>query len=261
MLNLRLRFLSDKDAERLYKKFPELKSSPDKFCPTCLTDGSYMWQGKEVKCDCTYQLQLYKHYLNSGIGVLYQRQSWDDFDGDPKLRALMKSYADNAPRMISRGINILLLGEFGVGKTMAMNLLLKELLHQGYSVFATTFTSMIEMFTAGWTSSDDKHLFQERMIMSQVLLIDDIGREMKTKTNLSESTFDYILRSRVQMGRPTFITSNMTESSIKQGYGSAVFSLLGENCLIQTVKGTDFRKKAGQRTLKEVYSGEVRPII
>lgn len=260
-LPLDKRFLSDEDAHRLYQQHPDLRPDPDEYCPTCNKEGTYRWQGVEHKCDCRQQLQYHKHYLNAGIGVLYQRLSWDDYEGDPELRRTVDAYLKNHQRMISSGVSIILTGDYGVGKTLAMNLLLKSLLHEGYSCFATTFAGMMEMFTAGWASKEDKALFQQRVVMSQVLLLDDLGREYKTKTNLSETTFDFLLRTRVQHGRPTFITTNMSEDQLRQGYGSAVISLLSENAILQEVKGKDFRQRARSRTFDEVRSGNIRPIV
>ena len=260
-LPLDKRYLSDEDAKRLYQKYPSLRPDPEEYCPTCNKTGKYKWQDIEHVCECAQQLQFYKHYLNAGIGVLYQRLSWDDFEGDSDLQDLVDTYLSLHERMVSSGTSIILTGEFGVGKTFAMNLLLKDLLHLGYTCYATTFAGMIEMFTAGWTSKEEKAFFQRRVTMSQVLLLDDLGREYKTKTNLSETTFDFLLRTRVQNGLPTFITTNMTTSQLREGYGSAVISLLSENAILQEVSGSDFRRKAQTRTMAEIKSGNVRPIV
>ena len=43
-----------------------------------------------------------------------------------------------------------------------------------------------------------------------VILLDDVGKELRgTRIALAETTFDEILRQRVQAGRATFITTNM----------------------------------------------------
>lgn len=263
MLDLEKRFLSDEDAEELYRQYPTLRPDYRSYCPTCLlkNDRKYVWKGKTVRCDCQKQLQLHKHYLNAGIGVNFQRLSWDDYEGDPSLKEDIDLYLSSHEEMVARGVGMILTGEWGVGKTMAMNLMMKDLLKLGHSVYATTFSSMIDMFTAGWRSQEDKQKFESRVRMSQVLLIDDLGKEYKTKTGLAESTFDSVLRSRVQGGRPTFITTNMSTKEMESGYGSAIMSLFAEAAMIREVKGADFRKRVVQRTMKEVASGETRPIV
>lgn len=147
--NLRWRFLSDDQAGYLYEKNPNLGSDPDKFCPTCSKTGEYVWDGKTNECDCSLQLQLYKHYLNAGIGLTYQRLTWDDYHGDQNARDICLKYYEARKQLVPRGTGLMFLGPFGTGKTMTMNLLLKMLLWDRYDVYATTFTSMIEMFTSG----------------------------------------------------------------------------------------------------------------
>ena len=120
---------------------------------------------------------------------------------------------------------------------------------------------MISMFTEGWKSQESQRLFQQKVEMSHILLLDDLGKEMKKKTNLSEATFDSVLRTRVQSGRPTFITTNMSEEEMTSGYGGAIMSLLKETSIDQEVSGEDFRIKAGKRSLMEALSGNIRPIV
>lgn len=144
--------------------------------------------------------------------------------------------------------------------TMASSLLLKDLMHLGYNVFSTTFTNMIDMFTAGWNSIEDKRYFEKKMKSSQVLLLDDVGKEFRTKNNLSESTFDSVLKYRVQHSKPTFLTTNMTRREMNEGYGSAILSLLYEAALDHEFQGLDFRKTVSNRTLEEIENGETRPI-
>jgi DNA replication protein DnaC len=196
-LPLAKRYLSDSVARRLYAAHKELRSDPDEFCPTCLKKGFYFWPDKETKveCDCSEQLQLHKHYLNAGIGALYQRLSFADFDdADEDMLILADKYLSSSELMVARGIGIILMGDFGTGKTLTATLILKHLLHGGYSVYSTTFANMIEMFTAGWYDAAEKEFYHERVRKSEILLIDDIGKEYKTKSGLGSATFDSILR-------------------------------------------------------------------
>lgn len=260
---LDLRFLSESDAARLYQVHKELGRDPDEYCPTCAKEGFYYWPNKEtrIECDCRKQLQYYKHYLNAGIGSLYQRLSWLDYQGNDELIQLADNYVANAQKFVAQGIGIVLMGDIGTGKTLFANLLLKDLLHEGYSVYSVTFAGMIDMFTAGWTSETEKQFFLERIRKSEILLIDDIGKEYKTKNGLGSATFDSVLRSRVQEGRPTFITTNMTPDDMEDGYGSAVLSLINEISITHEVEGNDFRSTAGKRKMTEIRDGLTRPIV
>ena len=260
--NIRTSFLSTDEAKRLYELYPHLKSDPDLYCPTCQKTGSYFWKGENIKCDCELQLQLHKHYLASGIGVTYQRLDWDDYSGgDPLVTKQLYQYLSQHQQFVSRGVGLFFLGEQkGTGKTMASTLLMKDLIKLGYNCFATTFASMIEMYTAGWSSPAERNYFQKKIKYSDVLLLDDLGRELRSKNKLSEATFDDVLRGRVQGGRPTYITTNITLQELSEGYGSAALSLLKESSIVHEFHGEDFRGESNQRLLKELQAGIVRPI-
>ena len=259
--NLRYKFLSDGEGERLYHQYPKLNPDPELFCPTCATTGRYFWDGKMQQCDCQLQLQLHKHYLASGIGANYQRLSWDDYEGDKEVQEWVDKYLENHANFVNRGIGMILYGDFGVGKTFATTMLLKDLIKLGHTCFSTTFAHMVEMFTAGWREPEEQKYFQTKIIQSDVLLLDDLGREMKTKTKLSQTTFDDVLRRRVQDGRPTFITTNMSIGELQEGYGGAILSLLWESALRYEMVGSDFRPQSGERLQLELQQGQVRPIF
>lgn len=253
--NIALSMLPDDDIVRLEGRYPRLHT-----CPTCGDSGKYWFRGQSRNCDCLMQKQLHKHYLNSGIGVTYQRLDFTDYEGDKELLSLLTKYFDNYERYASRGVGILFTGSFGTGKTMMANLILKEFVKSGYRCFATTFAQTIDMLTASWKSPEDRRYFQRRFVDSEILLLDDVGRELRSKSNLAESTFDNILRTRVQEGRPTFITTNMSPDELGEGYGSAILSLLKEHSIVCEMTGQDFRSHSNARTLQEIRDGETRPI-
>jgi DNA replication protein DnaC len=163
--------------------------------------------------------------------------------------------------MISTGMGLIYLGEFGTGKTMLVSLVAKELVKLGYTVFFTTFAEMIDMFTKSWSSNTARARFESKVVESEIFILDDVGKEFRTKTNLAESTFDHVLRQRAVDARPTMLTTNMSEDELDEGYGGAIFSLLKERSILHKSKGNDWRGKARDRTLEEVLSGEVRPIV
>jgi DNA replication protein DnaC len=262
MADIRTRYLSDDEAARLYRNHPHLGRSWQRFCPTCDKTGHYRWRGRDHDCDCEYQLQLHKHYLASGIGLTYQRLDWDDYAGPTRVLDGVVKYLDKRHEFMRRGMGMYFLGSYGTGKTMLANLVLKELVKDGLTCWATTFSQTVEMFTAGWSDRADKEYFQQKFINSQVLLLDDVGKELRgTRLALAETTFDAILRQRVQAGRTTVITTNMTPADLEDGYGSAILSLIREKSLELVFDGADFRTTARERETDEVLRGEVRPIV
>lgn len=250
--------LADDEAERLYSRFPELKDGP---CPTCRDAGTFLWQGKEHQCNCHRQRQLAKHYTAAGIGDRYQRLDWPDYSGDKEILELVHHYLHTHDQMVRQGMGLIFFGPFGTGKTFIANMVVKELIRLGYRGFATTFANTIEAFTATWGNAEEKQWFTRKFQYSQILLLDDLGRELRSSTKLSPSTFDMILRPRVQGNRPTFLTTNLTPNELTHGYGAATLSLLREASLEIDFSGDDYRPQVPRRVLSEMRSGESRPIV
>ena len=249
--DLTYEFLPEEVIEYLENKSPQFEKANKVGCPSCL----------DKSCgDCKGQLQLYKHYLNAGIGLNYQKLNWDDFHGDEKALELSKIYLSKHQQMVKGGMGVMFHGSWGTGKTLLTSLMAKELVKLGYTVYFATFTQMVDEFTRGWGSNEDKARFESRVVKSDIFFLDDVGKEFRTKNNLSEATFDHVLRQRALDNRPTFITTNMSIEDLNTGYGSAIFSLLKERMIVHSMEGMDYRELARDRTFEEITQGTDRKI-
>lgn len=259
--NIRTDFLSDEEAARLAQLYPELgvDVGPYDYCPTCSKTGVYRWRGEDHKCDCGYQLQLHRHYCNSGIGFNYQRLDWDDWIGDPEIVKLIRDVYVGQD-YVSRGMGLYLWGEMGTGKTMLATMVLKELVKRGMRCYSITVDGLIDEFTKGWASDEDKRWYERKIKFCDVLLLDDLGKE-GNRGSLPRSTFNNLLRARVQGGRPTLITSNIDPTQLGLAYGASSLELLYESSLDEHFSGESVRKVIHDRNTQEVRNGEKRPII
>jgi DNA replication protein DnaC len=258
--NIKADALSTADAERLAERFPHLgvDVGPYDYCPTCKKTGSYRWRGEVHECDCFEQLQLHKHYLNSGIGVPYQRLGWDDWMGDPALVEVARLYL--AKDYVDRGMGMFVWGDIGTGKTMLTTLVLKELVKRGKRCYAITAEELIDEFTKGWASNEDKRWYERKVKRCEVLLLDDLAKE-RNRGDLPKTTIDNLLRSRVQAGLPTLVTTNYEPKYLGIDYGSAALRLLHEQSLPVEMRGTDVSLAVNARNNQEMLDGEVRPIL
>ena len=111
---------------------------------------------------------------------------------------------------------------------------------------------MIDTYTGGWNSQDEKAWFHRRIKNAGVLVVDDVGREYqgRAKNGLPESTFDEVLRHRVAAGTPTFISSNKDMKQLQEGYGGNVMSLLHERSTTYRFTGLDYRDQARMRVTR-----------
>lgn len=255
---LRTRFLSDKETDFLALSHPEILSLD--FCPTCGGDGSFMYRHKRRrKCDCEMQRQLYRHYLSAGIPQHYMRLDWPDFKGAKSIRDAAAEYALKADQYIAASIGLLLTGANGIGKTMVLTLLLKDMIHKGYKCFFTTADDLFAMKTDGWTDSTEKARFNDKVKNSKVLVVDDAGKEFSNR--VTKQTFDSLIRYRSQNALTTLVSSNQSLKQLGAEYGESFVSLISGSYIVRPVTGDDYRPKALDLRLEEINNGWTRPIV
>jgi DNA replication protein DnaC len=252
-VDLSTRFLSDEEMEWVTAQDPTLPRRSEQGCPTCGGSRSFVWEDRQVPCDCDRQILLAKFYTLANIGPRFQRLRWDDYAGDPKAMEIVHRYLENHQDYVRSGFGIVFLGPLGTGKTMLVSLMGKELVKLGYRVFFCTFSEMIYMFTNTWSGREsDRERFESHILGSDVLILDDVGREFRTSNNLPVSTFDHILRKRAVGMRPTILTSNQTTKELQIGYGAAIISLLIEQSVKWEMSGDDWRPQAHNRNHVEI---------
>lgn len=243
-------YLSDKDIKYVETQYPECR--PKGWCPTC--------GGKDSECDHELQVQAFKHYANAGIGLTYMRISWDMYFGDPQVRAFCMKYEDNLKAFKENNIGMLFLGDNGIGKTTAMSLILKDLVLRKQKCFFTTYSKLVTMLGDSFYSPEARKIYNDRIINSTFLGIDDVGKEMTNR--LTTNTIDNVLRERIQASRPTFMTSNLSRGGLLDEYGKSSFSLLMEAAKIFEIDDSrDARSSVRNSKLALAGDGVVKPIV
>lgn len=277
--------LSNEDSDRLKREFGDSLAVSPEDCRTCYGTGTFRWYPRatlggsgdpdvieEFKCPCDDQWILNRFLLNCGIKNKYQRLDWADLE--VPMPPEINDYLKNAKQIIGAGLGLVLYGSEGTGKTLLAILLLKSLISRGYKGYFTTYSDMIQRFHEGRFDKEEREWFLRQVTHTSVLVIDDIGREQKRR-NLeraegrtidslqatAEFLFEDVVRHRVAMATPTFITSNLALGDLATKYGSNVMSLLEEQALPVELTGLDWRNLSRDRGMDEVRQGLRRPVV
>lgn len=259
---------NDDIVEELIQNFPKLAYK----CPTCESTydrqtqtwssaGYYVNEGMRVACKCIEQNRLHFLYSLAGIGENYQRMDWDDLNlRDPEIMKQVLRYMDNYRRFMREGIGIFMHGPAGSGKTLVANLIAKEMVRMGKSVRVFEFSKLVDHYTAGWKDNILKNRHERMLMQSDLLVIDDIGKEYNN--SLGTSQLDQALRVRQSQSRPTIITSNLSFGTIQERYSEFIVSLITGSMLdISFSRNGDYRAKDLERRLARVEQGWIRPIV
>lgn len=117
-----------------------------------------------------------------------------------------------------------LCGSFGSGKSYILSALLNELSNKGFKTVNIYYPSLLKKLKSSFSESNYYEVLDEIM-MSDILLIDDIGAENNSAWARDE-VLGTILQYRMDNDLSTFFTSNFTIEEL-------------ENVLSETSKGSD----------------------
>lgn len=274
---MRVLGVSDADLDLLQAKYPSFPRSPVDHpdeCPTCNGAKVFRWLAYasdlddgvpvEYVCPCPDQWTMHTFFSHANIGSRYQRLSWHDaLAVDLAARGAVWDYLEDGVARVRAGAGFIFTSPTGgTGKTLLATLLLKGLIGRGFDGMFVTFSEMIDTYTGGWHSQETKKVFHRRILNARVLVLDDVGKEWKGKNlELTEATFDTVMRHRVNCGLPTFVTTNLSVEELSRGYGGSVLSLLSEVSTEIRMTGESFRSEANARLLRETSMGLTRPIV
>ena len=235
---------------------------PDALDPTpaCTQCGDSGWAGAEM-CTCLKELCAQEQMKSlTALLNLTDEQNFDrlrlDVYSDQPWEG-KRSPRENMKRVVTvcEGFarrfpdyplhNLLLSGGTGLGKTFLSGCIAREVSGHGYSVVYDTAISLFSTFEAKKFSRD---LGQERQarddtrryLNCDLLILDDLGSELTTP--LAQSTLYEVVNSRLQGGKHTIISTNLSMEQIGARYTPQVVSRLAGAYQELTFYGDDIRR-------------------
>ena len=222
-------------------------------CPLCRDTG---WQGAKM-CRCLKELCTQEQIKELSKLLDLGGQSFDTFrldyysqDVDPgrgiSPRENMEmncnicwNYATRFGRVATK--NLLLSGPPGLGKTFLSACIARTVSENGFSVVYDTAGNIFAQFEARkflWDSPDglDARDDTRRCLNCDLLILDDLGREMTTR--FTQSVLYELVNTRLVADKRTVVSSNLTMAEIAQRYDPPIASRLdGEYHLLEFFGG------------------------
>ena len=234
--------------------YPADYTMPQYECATCADTG---YVGIRM-CSCMRHRLIEASLEASGLGNLMKEQSFDNFSLDfyranPKEYQIMsRNY--NAIRQYAEGFSmaegksspksLLFVGGTGLGKTHLSTAVARTVIERGYDVYYNSAVGMISdfefrRFGAGLaqTDGDDTARYTE----CDLLIIDDLGTEVVNQFTVS--CLYHVINTRINMGKPTVISTNLTSADIRKIYNDRIASRLLAEFVVLPFYGTDVRRQ------------------
>ena len=204
-------------------------------CPRCKDSGFVDCR----MCDCMHRELVLEGFRSSGIGRLIDRQSFSNFSLDyyrsseedyKRMKVNLEAaieFSETAPPAYA---NLLLCGSTGLGKTHLSSAIARRVIERGFDVRYESVQNVLsdfehDRFRSGYGGEPDErsHVY----IDTELLILDDLGTEMTN--SFTVSVLYQIVNTRINQGRPTVISTNLTQSELRERYGDRVASrIFGE---------------------------------
>ena len=228
--------------------YPIDYTDPPYECTLC---GDTGFVGTKM-CQCMRRELILAAYETSGLGALLRTQSFDtfspDFYGTGEERArmetnfkIMREYAENFSPAAD---NLLLVGATGLGKTHLSTAVARRVIDRGFDVY---YASALQMFSDfehtrfGSGIADAPSVDVSRYSECELLILDDLGTEVTNQ--FTNSCLYLVINNRINLRRPTIISTNLSSKEIKERYTDRIASrILGDFKPLLFV-GTDVRRQ------------------
>lgn len=248
------RILESRAALLRQNGFPADYSDPHYDCAKCHDSG---YVGVKM-CECMRLRLVEAGMESSGLSTLMRTQSFENFSlsyyqrnaeesrrMEHNLKTL-REYADNFSLESGKPVpdSMLFIGGTGLGKTHLSTSIARRVIERGYDVFYNSAVGMLSdfefrRFGNALASSDGDNT--DRYMDCDLLIIDDLGTEVVNQFTLS--CIYHIINTRLNLERPTIISTNLSSADLRKSYNDRITSRLMGDYVLIPFYGTDVRRQ------------------
>ena len=217
-------------------------------CDLC-KDTGYLGDFSSEPCRCRKLLKTQLMREAAGITAAkhqtFENFSRDIFKSDEQYRAALnaKGICERYVQEMPGGtLNLVLMGESGLGKTFLLNGIADCAIGKGIPALMMTAFHMFGAMRSYHFGENGEGNMLDEMINAELLLIDDLGSEPMMRNITIEYLFN-LLNERMIAGRHTAIATNLSPEQLKTHYGERVLSRLFDRSKGEFIqlRGSDLR--------------------
>lgn len=163
-------------------------------------------------------------------------------DAHTQMSLILKKCMSYANNFTDDSGSIFMLGNTGLGKTLLCSCIAKKVIEKGNSVIFRSIIKVFEDALAEHYGKKDGNTLEE-LKNADLVILDDLGSEFGSQ---SDPILYQILNDRINLSKPTIISSNLSIQQLNNRYNERIVSrLFGEFELLPFV-GNDIRLEKRQ---------------
>ena len=143
--------------------------------------------------------------------------------------------------------NICFRGSTGLGKTFLAACIAREVSNNGWSVVYDTAINILDAFerVKFGSNTEEAEEYTEQVMSCDLLILDDLGTEMKTQFTIS--ALYNIINTRLMKDKKTLLTTNLTLDELKERYTPQIMSRIEGEYTTLFFFGEDIRVKKNRQ--------------
>ena len=228
--------------------FPADYLDPVYRCKQC-RDTGYVGEPIREMCPCLRSAFYARLYREVGLGEKAE-QSFAAFDPNvfsdqplpgkkysqrqlmDMLRHQCEQYAEKYPSAAT--MDLLLMGQSGLGKTYLMHAIAKRLLERGFNVMMISAYRFLDVARRAYFSGKQEEM--DTLMDTDVLMIDDMGVEPLME-NITIVQWFNLINERQLRGKGTVISTNLNVEELRRRYTERITSRLldGKQCMLPEI--------------------------
>ena len=170
----------------------------------------------------------------SGVPFRFQEKGFDSFTthirGQADAKSKCQRYADKFPQVLKSGMNLVLTGMPGTGKTHLATSILNQVMGAGHSGLFVSVSEMLRAIRASFSSKTKQSETEAfaAFIDVDLLVLDEVGVSIGDEAKRKAMIFD-VLNGRYNARRPTIIIGNLSAEEMETYLGARVWDRLQED--------------------------------
>lgn len=222
---------------------------------------------KELGCtgqgspEASQQLDVYRKMALAKVPLKFWDNEIKDLE-ERRVRIIARKYVNNIDHIWQKGWGLFIYGRNGTGKSMLASIILKEAIKQGFQVYFTSLSEVLQKYCDSMYNPELRRIFEEEILSADFLVLDDIDKAYHSeKSTFIDSAYDYLFRTRANKCLPIIVTSNVKRDEFIQqaererSFGTSLLSLFGEHLHDVRAGGADRRQGRLKRELEEFFNG------
>jgi DNA replication protein DnaC len=175
---------------------------------------------------------------------------------DKSVRKKVSYLCENIGEFVDDAEVMLISGNNGAGKSLIGSLITMEAKKIiGLKACMTLYDSLINM----QLSKEEERRYKAEKLIEEydLLVIDELGKEVNTKSDFNKSFIENIVKKREMLGHATIILTNLDIGSLKSRYGTSFIDIFNEHVIMELVVSESGRKNTKKSKLCEVLNEEM----